>query len=339
MPELTLSLPAIIGLLVVFIAIGGVIVYAVLNVTKQKASAAAGTVTATETVTPTITTTPTETLTPTPANTPTPLPPLDYKINPGDSCVGIAANYHISKQSLIDANTGKINSDCTNLIAGTTIKVPQPTATAAPVTAQSSQAAAVTKATTDPCQTIDYTVQANDTLSSIAANYLVKMDAIKSKNGMLTDQVNEGDTIKIPLCNRTNGPTETPTTPPPYPKANLLLPANGAAYNITNDTVTLQWASVGTLRPNESYAVTVEDLTDASGRKLVEYTTTNSYTVPVTFRPTDATPHIMAWTILTVRQTGQTKDNQPIWTPAGDVSDQRVFSWSGAPQSAATPKP
>jgi LysM repeat protein len=336
MPELTLSLPAIIGLLVVFLAIGGVVVYAILNGIKPSSSTAGGTVTPTVTVTPTITQTPTETLTPTPANTPTPLPPIDYVIAPGDLCGGIAATYHVSAQSIIDANAGKINSQCSNLIAGVKIKVPQPTATVAPV---SSQTAAVTKDTTNSCQSIDYTVQANDTLSGIAANYAVKPEAITQFNGMLTDQVNEGDTIKIPLCNRTTGPTETPTAPPPYPKANLLLPANGASYNISNDTVTLQWASVGTLRPNESYAVTVEDLTDASGRKLVEYTTTNSFTVPTTFRPTDSSPHIMAWTILTVRQTGQTKDNQPIWTPAGDVSDQRVFSWSGAPQSAATPKP
>jgi len=54
------------------------------------------------------------------------------------------------------------------------------------------------------------------------------------------------------------GASPTPTLPPPYPPANLLLPPDGAPFDTANSIITLQWASVGTLRENEAYAVTVE---------------------------------------------------------------------------------
>jgi hypothetical protein len=105
----------------------------------------------------------------------------------------------------------------------------------------------------------------------------------------------------------------------------------------SSDVITLQWSSVGTLRQNEAYAVTVENLTEGTGRKLVEYVTDTKFIVPTTFRPSGSSPHIMRWFVVPVRQSGTTKDGQPIYEQGGAASVQRVFSWVGG--GSGTPQP
>jgi hypothetical protein len=122
----------------------------------------------------------------------------------------------------------------------------------------------------------------------------------------------------------------------------LLLPADGASFTNANDTITLQWAGVGTLRQNESYAVSVEDLTEGTGKKMIEYVADTKYNLPTTFRPVSNQPHILRWFVLPVRQSGTSKDGQPIYEPAGAASNPRVFSWWGASSSGGgnvTPTP
>jgi hypothetical protein len=190
------------------------------------------------------------------------------------------------------------------------------------------------------CEKVFYTVQEGDTLGSISANYAVPAEAIKSYNGLPTDTVFLGLTLVVPLCERapTPGPTFTPTIPPPYPAPNLLLPPDGASFTLANDNITLQWASIGTLRDNESYTIVIDDVTDGEGRRLVGYVFDTKYIVPVSFRPKDSAPHILRWYVSTVRQTGTDDLGKPIWSSAGEPSTPRVFSWQGvAPE--ATPKP
>ncbi len=220
---------------------------------------------------------------------------------------------------------------------GQTILVPRPTPTVLPVATSTLEPAAATRAA---CQTVDYTVQANDTLSSISINYNVSMQAIKDRNGLSTDNVYLGTTLTIPLCMRaaTPGPTPTPTTPPPYPAPNLLLPADGEPFSLAVDTVILQWSSVGELRDNERYQVTIEDVTGGTGRKLVDYVTDTKFNVPVSFRPQDNRSHIMRWWVVAIRQTSTDDQGNPVWTSAGTTSAMRVFSWSGA-GPAETPTP
>jgi hypothetical protein len=146
--------------------------------------------------------------------------------------------------------------------------------------------------------------------------------------------------ITIPLCERlgTPGPTPTPTPPPPYAAPSLLLPPDGAPFTLADATVTLQWASVGTLRNNEAYMVTIVDVTVGADRKLVSYVTDTKYIVPTSFRPDENSPHIIRWWISTVRQTGNTDENgDPIWESAGAASVQRTFSWIGV--AGNTPAP
>lgn len=331
LPEVRLNLPIALGLLVIILVVGAGLTYLLLQKTGQVVQP---TPVATATLTPTITLTPTEMPTETPQPTATPLPPLEYKIQSGDSCGLIAAIYNVSIQSI--ANLNKLPPDCGVLSIGQIILVPQPTPTASPMPTSTLSSV---QATDQACQKDFYTVTANDTLGGIAAAYNMSTDSIKSWNGLSSDNVWPGQVLVIPICERypTPGPTPTPTTPPPYPAANLLLPVDGAAFNASNDSVTLQWASVGTLRSNEAYAVTVEDITEGRGRILVAYVTDTSYVVTSAFRPTTTTPHIIRWFIQPVRQTGTNTQGKPVWSPNGPVSTPRDFIWSGV--SGVTPTP
>lgn len=333
MPEVTLSLPAALGALVIILLIGAATVYFSLQAGiggQLQDPTAEVTATETATITPTGTEAPTATLIP----TETPLPPLDYTVRAGDTCGIIATTFGISVQSIIIAN--QLSSQCF-VSEGQNLKIPYPTATPAPPpTAIPNEATQTAQA----CEKVPYTVQANDTLSTIAASYNVPQDAIKFYNGLASDTVFIGTTIIIPLCERfaTPGPTPTATLPPPYPAANLLLPADGAAFTLANDVVTLQWASIGTLRENERYQVTIVDVTSGQGQRLIDYVTDTKFIVPTSFRPNDNLAHVIRWWVTTVRQNGVDDQGQPIYESAGAMSEERVFSWVGvAVQSSPGP--
>ncbi len=244
----------------------------------------------------------------------------------GDTCGSIAALLNSNVAAIITLN--RLNSQCTNLSIGQTILVPRPTPTPPPAATSTLEAGAATRAA---CDTVSYTVQEGDSLSTIAANYGVSMASIKSWNGLSTDSVFFGNTIEIPLCMRaaTPGPSPTPTIPPPYPAPNLLLPADGAQFTLSNDSVVLQWASIGPLRENETYQVTVLDVTSGTNRKIVNYVTDTKFIVPISFRPEDSGAHVMRWWVTTVRQTGSDDQGNPIWSSAGAISVLRDFTWSG----------
>ncbi|MCX6078532.1 MAG: LysM peptidoglycan-binding domain-containing protein [Chloroflexi bacterium] len=336
MPEITLSLPTVLGLLALFLIVGAALVFFVMRMTGSSPSAAgAAQGTPTNTPTPTVTVVFTEAATSTPVPTATTQPPHDYTIAAGDTCTSIAVSFGVSVQSIIILNNLPVA--CNTLSIGQAIKIPYPTPTPLPEATATLEAA---QATLAACEKVTYTVQDGDTLGTISANYAVPGDAIKAYNGLSTDTVFLGMNLTVPLCERaaTPGPTPTATIPPPYPAANLLLPADGASFTLANDNITLQWASIGTLRDNEAYIITIEDVTEGQGRRLIDYASDTKFIVPVSFRPKDNTPHIFRWFISTVRQTGTDDQGQPIWDNAGENSTQRVFSWQGvAPE--ATPKP
>jgi LysM repeat protein len=333
MPEVTLSLPAALGLLALFLTIGAVLVYVALRQT--------GTAVVAVTETPTITPTATASLPPTPETpipTNTPLPtatPATYIVKLRDTCSSIAYSFGVSIQSIVLLNN--LAADCSNLIEGQNLLIPAPTPTVTPLPSATNNPK---EATIAACPKDYYTVKENDTLSSISLNYNVPMDAIREYNGMVNDVVRFGQQLIIPLCmrNQPAGPTATPTLPPPYPAVNLLLPADGAPFTLADQVVTLQWASVGTLRENEAYAVTIEDVTEGQGRRLVVYVVDTKLIVPDTFRSRDSQPHVYRWSVVTVRQVGTDDQGKAIWEPAGAASGVRVFTWSGT-TADATPTP
>ena len=332
LPDITLSLPLALGLLFVILAIGGGLIFLVLRGTGQVAPPEA---TATASPSPTFEQSPTPTTTSTPAPTFTPLPPLEYTIKDGDQCIAIAYAYNVTVKSITDLNN--LAADCGVLSVGQTILIPQPTPTASPI---ATSTLSIEQATESACDKLEYNVGENDTLSTIAANYNVSVETLKTYNGLTSNNIYSGQTIIIPLCERlpTEGPTPTATDPPPYAATNLLLPADGEVFSGSNDTVTLQWAAIPGMLEGESYAVTFEDLTEGQGKKMVDYTTDTKYIVPVSFRPTASSPHVIRWWVQPVRQSGTSESGDTIWVPAGTASTSRVFTWSGI-GAAATQAP
>jgi LysM repeat protein len=334
MPQLTLSLPAALGALALVLLIGASSVYFSLRAGIGGAQIVQPTAEGTATPTGTVTPIPTDTLLPTSIPTETPLPPFDYTVKAGDTCGLIAATFGINAQSIIIEN--QLSAQCF-VAEGQVLRIPYPTSTPAPPPTDVPNEATQTA---QACEKVPYTVQENDTLSSISFNYNVPQDAIKFYNGLPTDNVLIGTTLLIPLCERfaTPGPTPTATLPPPYQPPNLLLPADGASFTLANDVVTLQWASIGTLRENEWYQVTVVDVTEGQGRRMTEYVTDTKFIVPTTFRPNDNLPHVFRWWVTTVRQNGVDEQGQPIYDSAGEISDERVFTWVGvAVEDTPTP--
>lgn len=330
MPEITLSLPVAIGLLALFLTIGAVFVYLALRSQPEVIVPMTPTATVTITLTPTDTPTlPPPTATDTPVPTPT---PLTYVVQPGDTCLAVAGLFDVSVNSIVLMNN--LSTECL-LNPGDKLLIPQPTPTVTPLPTATLSSAEMTE---QACEKVEHTVQESDTLSKIAQAYGVPMEAIRVENGLPGDTVFLGQKLIIPLCKRPTprGPTPTVTPPPPYPAPNLLLPANGAPFTLLDDTITLQWAAVGTLRENERYLVTIEDVTEGQGRKLEEYVIDTKFIIPTSFRPNSSTPHIFFWWVTTVRQTGTDREGDPIWESAGAVSEKRAFTWVGI---AATPTP
>jgi len=333
MPEITLSLPAALGALVILLLIGAAVVYFSLQAGiggKLEEPTAEMSPTTTATITPTATEQPTSTDIP----TETPLPPFEYIVREGETCNNFVATFKVSLQSIITLN--QLSSECF-VSVGQKLLIPYPTSTPKPPpTAVPNEATQTAQA----CEKVPYTVQSSDTLSSISLSYNVPMDAIKFYNGLSTDTVFVGTTIFIPLCERfaTPGPTPTATLPPPYPAPNLLLPTDGAAFTLANDVVTLQWASIGTLRDNERYQVTILDVTSGQGVPLTDYVTDTKFIVPTAFRPNDNLAHVIRWWVTTVRQNGVDEQGQPIYVSAGAISAERVFSWVGV-AIQASPSP
>ncbi len=316
-------MPLAVGILVGVVALAAGLVLVV----SRAASPGSGSPSATASLTPTISNTPAPSSTPTPEPTWTPLPPIEITLAPNLYCVDLAAIFDVSLQSILALNPGM---RCELLVRGQRILIPQPTPTGTPLPTNTLSPEEATRAA---CETITYTVQETDTLSGIAANYNVNMQAIMAWNNMSGPTVWTGQVLIIPLCarNPTPGPSPTPTPPPPYPAPNLLLPQDGAAFTLANDSVTLQWASVGQLRENEYYQVVVEDITDGTGtRRIVTYVRDTKYIVPVSMRPVEALPHVLRWWVTTVRQTGTNPAGNPIYTSAGTTSIRRDFTWSGA---------
>ncbi len=333
MPEITLGLPAAIGLVVLFLAIGAGMVYLALSQTGAMVDT-----TTTPTPSQTVTLTPTGTPEP-PTVTPSPMPsltPFTYIVAPQDSCLAIAARFEVSIKSIVLLNN--IPASCDTLFEGQELLIPHPTPTA---TSFPTATLSGIEATRAACDKVSYTVGEGDTLLSISLNYNVPEDAIKAYNGMVSNTVYEGTTLTIPLCERnaTPGPSPTPTPPPPYPAPNLLLPADGAVFTLGDNQVTLQWSSVGLINANEAYRITVIDLTEGTGRKLVDYVSDTKFIIPVSFRATEELPHIYRWTISTVRQIDVDQNGNPIWEIAGSESETRVFSWAGQAAAQTTPTP
>lgn len=122
----TISLPALLGIVILIVAVNILVIFGMQKRDETKLSAAAAQATATFLATTYISPTPTLTPTFTPAPpTLTPVVDIRYTVVEGDSCLSIADRFDIYLDSLLSKN----DIDCAALAIGTELRIPQPTAT------------------------------------------------------------------------------------------------------------------------------------------------------------------------------------------------------------------
>jgi LysM repeat protein len=333
--SLTLPVGVVISGPIITLILGALIMVFLLGGPNRPGTQAAPTAPA---ASPTITQTSAPTNTSEPTSTPTPLPPIVVTVQSGDTCFGLAGQFGLTDISLIKQENGK-PANCDSLSLGQTLLIPRPTPTPLPPSTATADAGIQTE---EACQFESYTVVEGDSLASISDLWDVPQEAIKRWNpqySFANDVVMIGMKLRIPLCERfpTPGPSPTPTTPPPYPAPNLLTPRDGTIFGMSDNEIALQWAAVATLRENEEYQVTIEDISVSEAVKTVRYVKDTRLLVPEELKPTDGSIHIFRWSVMIVRKTGTTDAGAPVYMSAGSASERRVFGWGGSSPAAATP--
>lgn len=172
---------------------------------------------------------------------PSPVEPERYYIQEGDTISEIARKLGIPRTELMEANNLREGQQ---IYIGDPLMVPQPEPIVQPSDTQkiaNTQPSAPTspKAPTSSGASTNYTVKMGDTLTKIAREHGVTVAAIKSANGMKSDLITGGQTLKIPGGGNSKGNTVA---------SNDTAPTGSGSSDIDN-----------LLRPNEEYGVyTVE---------------------------------------------------------------------------------
>ncbi|MEJ5222931.1 MAG: LysM domain-containing protein [Anaerolineales bacterium] len=211
--------PFIIGGLAILLVLAGIIVVIVAVTTgggiKMPAITlfASPTPTVTVTPTPTLTSTPTETPTPTltPTETPTPTPsaPFEYVVQEGDNLFLISEKFNLGPDGValilllnptLNPSNPIISVGQTLLIPNPDLKLPTPTPIPTGIRAGT---------------TVDYIVQAGDTLALIAAKFNSTVEDIQKQNNIQNpNNIFVGQVLKIRVNLVTPVPTSTPTFTP-----------------------------------------------------------------------------------------------------------------------------
>jgi LysM repeat protein len=325
--------PIILGLLVVLMSIG--VIFTLIGSGKVPMPQAVVDLFDTSTPTNTFTPLPTPTPTPTASNTPVPTatlePPIEYVVQPGDSCLLIALINDVTVDSIIMLNG--LGPDCV-IAEGHTLLVPRPSPTPAPRAAAgtSTLAPGQSNGTSLPYPT--YVVLSGDSCLGIAAEFDITLDELMNTNGIGDCSVlQEGKVLYIPILQTPNvtatpAPTDTPAPPTPRAAPTLVQPGIGQSF-AAGATITLSWTGGSPLGQGEFYRVTVEDLTCNCNRRYVTVTTQTSLALPPSQRPSEATAHIFSWMVEVVRQTGTSSDGQAVYEASGAQSTVGTFTWTG----------
>jgi LysM repeat protein len=141
------------------------------------------------------------------APTPPPAAPAsvtDYTIVKGDILANIATKLHVSLKAITDANPG---IEPTKLKIGQKIHIPAPTAPAAPTAA-----AAAPAENPNAAGEQTYKVKSGDNLTKIATQHGISVKALRAANGLKTDSIKVGQTLKIP-AKAASAPVAAPAVP------------------------------------------------------------------------------------------------------------------------------
>jgi LysM repeat protein len=325
MPNYNLSLPILLVLFVFFTVLGGGLAYLATRISSTpQAEVPTSFVVATNTI-PADTSMPSDTPIPSLTNTfppPPTLPPIEYNVQEGDTCAGIASFFNISPQVLIVEN--QLSVDC-YLVIGQVLLVPQPT----PLPTTDAIATQSARQTEAACPIEYVTVQAGDTIDIISQYTRVPAEEILQYNGKTSNLLFAGEVLAIPTCKETtdlSGATYTPSPAPPYPAPELLQPPTGS-YFASGDEIILQWLAASELRENEYFLVTIIDST-AGGEIVLEETVKDTrFILDPAFQPSGGNPHVYGWKIGILALIGEDEQGNPIYREAGPDSIMQYFAW------------
>jgi LysM repeat protein len=125
--QVTISLPALLGLVIIFVSMSIIVVLGLQKREQTRTLVDAEEVTSTFIATSYVSPTPLPTATRTPAPpTVTPEVEIEYTVASGDSCLSVARKFHLMLDSLLSKNR---DIDCSLLPIGTVLTIPNPTAT------------------------------------------------------------------------------------------------------------------------------------------------------------------------------------------------------------------
>jgi LysM repeat protein len=162
-------------------------------------------------------------------------------------------------------------------------------------------------------------------LSAIAAKYNIPVDDIMAANGLKDTFLRVGQQLVIPPPTPTPTQTATPlptSTPTPrlaFEAPALLFPANGAVFN-GDDTVVLNWTSVGVLGTDQYYVVRVRK-TDGARNESV-WLKTPSYRLIADWRG-----GTIEWDVIVLQLTSTNPNGAKEGTIQSPFSATRQFSW------------
>jgi LysM repeat protein len=189
--------------------------------------------------------------------------------------------------------------------------------------------------TITPCGYVDYTVQPGDTLSSIALNYSIPIEALRTYNKLGTDSISDGQKLLVPLCERTGvvyiDPTATPTYEWDYPAPELLLPPNRSLFLQAVDYPVLQWTAVAGLLPGEGYHLEIELFNIQATSNIDVFLTITRYIIPRSAIICNGSTISVIWRVTPVRVIVDDTDGSVTWWPVGKGSESRSFDWQCVP--------
>ncbi len=202
--------PVFIAILAVLLVIIGIVIIVLwitgggfsFNIFKRKPTPTI-TMPPTPVLSPTPSLIPTETPTPTLTVSPTPSGPFEYEVQEFDSCWGISEKFEVDLQTLLAINNFE-DGTCP-IIPGQKIKVPAP--------GQTLPTPTPIPPDTPKGERIDYTVQAGDSLTSIASQFNSTYEDILAIN---KDKIDDENNLPVGLILvvRVNLVTPTPTFAP-----------------------------------------------------------------------------------------------------------------------------
>ena len=278
-------------------------------------------------VLPTTTPTPQPTQTPTTLPTPTLQPPVNVTVAPGDTLFTLGFRFNVTMDSI--ANLNGLSVENPIIQQGQQLNIPQPTATP-PLTAVTVQLGNE-RIIADPTDCTRHEIQQADTLSRIALNNNVPLQALVAVNRLTTESILQpGDTICIPVIQTAVevfapeselAQIEVGLQVAPRllsPPQDMLVPSDVA--------INLAWLSQRDLIATEWYMVEWIVVSAVDTHPWRAFTRQTSFQVPPSWRPTSSENSQIQWRISIVTVTGERNDGAFIYTPSGESSQPSQFT-------------